>query len=107
MRLACDALYGEHDFSSFCRRPPVPDASLVRIVRDARWLDLGEGRLRFDIEASSFCHQMVRSVVGTLVEVGLGKRRAGEMTAVIRARSRAAAGQPAPAHGLCLWEVLY
>jgi tRNA pseudouridine38-40 synthase len=107
MRLACDALYGEHDFSSFCRRPPAPDASLVRIVRDVRWLDLGEGRLRFDIEASSFCHQMVRSVVGTLVEVGLGKRRAGEMTAVVRARSRAAAGQPAPAHGLCLWEVLY
>ncbi|MDA8048103.1 MAG: tRNA pseudouridine(38-40) synthase TruA [Actinomycetota bacterium] len=107
MRLACDALHGEHDFSSFCRRPPVPDASLVRRVRDARWLDLGGGRLRFDIEASSFCHQMVRSVVGTLVEVGLGKRKAGQMTTVLGARSRAAAGQPAPAHGLCLWQVLY
>lgn len=107
MRLACDPLHGEHDFSSFCRRPPVPDASLVRIVRDARWVDLGEGRLRFDIEASSFCHQMVRSVVGTLVEVGRGKRKAGEMAAIIRARSRPAAGQPAPAHGLCLWQVLY
>ncbi len=107
MRLACDALYGEHDFSSFCRRPPVPGASLVRVVRDARWVDLGGGMLRFEIEASSFCHQMVRSVVGTVVEVGLGKRKAGQMTGVIRARSRAAAGQPAPAHGLCLWEVRY
>ncbi len=107
MRLACDALHGEHDFSSFCRRPPVPDASLVRVVRDARWVDLGGGMLQFRVEASSFCHQMVRSVVGTLVEVGLGKRRAGEMTGIIRARSRAAAGQPAPAHGLCLWEVRY
>lgn len=107
MRLACDALHGEHDFSSFCRRPPVPGASLVRLVRDARWLDLGDGMLRFDVEASSFCHQMVRSVVGTLVEVGTGKRRAGDMTSVIRARSRAAAGHPAPPHGLCLWEVLY
>ncbi|HET9078871.1 MAG TPA: tRNA pseudouridine(38-40) synthase TruA [Acidimicrobiales bacterium] len=107
MRLACDALYGEHDFSSFCRRPPVPGASLVRVVRDARWVDLGEGMLRFEIEASSFCHQMVRSVVGTLVEVGLGRRKAGEMSAAIRARSRAAAGQPAPPHGLCLWEVRY
>lgn len=107
MRLACDPLYGEHDFSSFCRRPPAPDASLVRVVHDARWVDLGSGMLRFEIRASSFCHQMVRSVVGTLVEIGLGKRRAGEMAGIIRARSRAAAGQPAPPHGLCLWEVTY
>ena len=79
----------------------------MRVVRDARWVDLGEGMLRFEIEASSFCQQMVRSIVGTLVEVGLGKRRAGEMTAVLRSGSRAAAGQPAPPHGLCLWEVDY
>jgi tRNA pseudouridine38-40 synthase len=107
MRLACDPLYGEHDFSSFCRRPPVEGASLVRVVRDARWVDVGDGMLRFEIEASSFCQQMVRSLVGTLVEVGLHKRKAGDMTAVLRARSRAAAGQPAPPHGLCLWEVAY
>jgi tRNA pseudouridine38-40 synthase len=107
MRLACDPLFGEHDFASFCRRPPVPDASLVRVVRDARWVDLGGGMLRFEIEASSFCHQMVRSVVGTLVEVGLGKKKAGQMAGIIGCRNRAAAGQPAPAHGLCLWEVRY
>jgi tRNA pseudouridine38-40 synthase len=107
IRLACDPLIGEHEFSSFCRRPPVDGASLVRVVREARWVDLGDGMLRFDIEASSFCQQMVRSIVGTLVEVGLGKRKAGEMTAVLRAGSRAAAGQPAPPHGLCLWEVAY
>lgn len=107
MRLACDALHGEHDFSSFCRRPPVPGASLVRIVRDARWHDLGEGRLRFDIEASAFCHQMVRSIVGTLVDIGLGKRKAGQMTSILRAGDRAKAAQPAPPHGLCLWQVLY
>ena len=107
MRLACDALHGEQDFSSFCRRPPVPDASLVRIVRDARWHDLGGGMLRFDIEASAFCHQMVRSIVGTLVDVGLGKKRAGQMTAIVRAQDRAKASQPAPPHGLCLWQVQY
>ncbi len=107
MRLACDPLYGEHDFASFCRRPPVAGASLVRVVRDARWVDEGEGHLRFEIEASSFCQQMVRSIVGTMVEVGLGRRKAGEMAAVVRARSRAAAGQLAPPHGLCLWEVAY
>jgi tRNA pseudouridine38-40 synthase len=107
MRLACDPLLGEHDFSSFCRRPPSPGVSLVRVVRDVRWVDAGEGVLRFEIEASSFCHQMVRSVVGTMVEVGLGKRKAGEMSGIIRSRSRAAAGAMAPAHGLCLWEVRY
>ena len=107
MRLGCDALYGEHDFSSFCRRPPAPGASLVRRVRDAHWVDLGGGILRFDIAASAFCHQMVRSVVGTLVEVGLGRRRAGEMTGIIRSRSRSATSLLAPAHGLCLWEVNY
>ena len=77
MRLACDPLYGEHDFASFCRRPSSQGPELVRVVRDARWVDLGEGMLRFEIEASSFCQQMVRSLVGTLVEVGGGKRKAG------------------------------
>jgi tRNA pseudouridine38-40 synthase len=107
MRLACDGLIGEHEFSSFCRRPPVPGASLVRVVRDARWVDLGGGMLRFEIEASAFCHQMVRSIVGTLVDVGLGRKKAGDMVAIVRAASRARAGQPAPPHGLCLWEVSY
>jgi tRNA pseudouridine38-40 synthase len=117
MRLACDPLYGEHDFSSFCRRPrpartaeatgPAPEISLVRGVRRADWTPLGDGLLRFEIEASSFCHQMVRSVVGTMVQIGLGRRRAGEMSAILAAGDRALAGPPAPPHGLCLWEVSY
>ena len=80
MQLACDPLYGEHDFSSFCRRPSNPGGSLVRRVRQADWVDGGDGTVRFDIEASSFCQQMVRALVGTMVEVGLGRRRAGEMS---------------------------
>ena len=108
MQLACDPLIGSHDFSSFCRRPDgEPSPSLVREVREADWTDGGEGILRFEIEASSFCHQMVRSLVGTMVEIGLGKRRAGEMAAILDARNRATAGQPAPPHGLCLWAVTY
>jgi tRNA pseudouridine38-40 synthase len=106
MRLACDPLVGEHDFSSFCRRAS-PASSLVRRVRFARWVEEGEGILRFEIAASAFCHQMVRSVVGTLVEVGRGKRRAGEVSGILQARARSAAGQPAPPHGLCLWSVRY
>jgi len=108
LRLACDPIIGEHDFSSFCRVPRRdPGATLVRRVIDARWLDLGDGLLRFDIAASSFCHQMVRALTGTMVTMGLGKRRPGEMAGVLRARSRAAAPQLAPARGLCLWEVEY
>jgi len=108
LRLACDPIIGQHDFSSFCRVPKrIPDASLVRLVYDARWLDLGDDLLRFDIEASSFCQQMVRALVGTMVQMGLGRQRAGEMAGIVRARSRSLADRIAPARGLCLWEVLY
>ncbi len=108
LRLACDPIIGEHDFSSFCRVPRKdPGATLVRRVIDARWVDLGDGLLRFDVAASSFCHQMVRALTGTMVSMGRGRRRPGEMTAILRARSRAAAPDLAPARGLCLWHVDY
>ena len=73
-----------------------PRGSLVRRVRQADWVDGGDGTVRFEIEASSFCQQMVRALVGTMVEVGLGRRRAGEMSGILRARDRAASGQLAP-----------
>jgi tRNA pseudouridine38-40 synthase len=108
MALACDPLIGEHDFTSFCRVPRnVPAYTMVRRVFDGRWLQLGNGLLRFDIEASSFCQQMVRAIVGTMVAMGQGERVAGEMLSILRARRRAAAGRVAPPHGLCLWTVRY
>lgn len=106
LRLGCDPLIGEHDFASFCRRAP-QGASLVRRVHNARWTPLRDGLLRFEICAGSFCQQMVRSLVGTLVEMGRGRRRAGEMASILRAADRSRAGQLAPPHGLCLWEVTY
>ncbi|HEX6476045.1 MAG TPA: tRNA pseudouridine(38-40) synthase TruA [Acidimicrobiales bacterium] len=111
MEQATDPLLGEHDFSTFCRRPP-DGGSLVRRVHDARWIrgdgGLGEGDLlRFEIAAAAFCHQMVRSVVGTLVEVGRGRRQAGDLAWILRSRDRALAASPAPPHGLCLWAVDY
>ena len=110
LRLGCDPLLGEHDFSSFCRKPKVPPGvafSMTRRVLDARWHDLGDGVLRFDIEATAFCQQMVRSIVGLLVEVGSGRRRAGDVRGIIAARDRSAAVAPAPPQGLVLWEVVY
>lgn len=106
MQLACDPLIGEHDWSAFCRRVG-EDASLVRVVRTAGWLELGDGLLRFDVEANAFCQQMVRSLVGTLVSVGRGRLRAGDIGEILRSRDRALAAQPAPPHGLCLWQALY
>lgn len=119
MNLGCDPLIGEHDFSSFCRRPKVavvpggeqPVPSMTRRVLRAGWTevtsDRGDPLLRFEIRANAFCHQMVRSIVGTLVDVGLGRRSAGEMRSILLRHDRTAAGQVAPPHGLCLWEVGY
>ena len=78
-RWPSDVLLGEHDFSSFCHAVRGNPAPLVRRVLRAEWSDLGGERLCFEIEAVSFCHQMVRSIVGLLVEVGVGRRKAGEL----------------------------
>src|SRR5204863_9220910 len=111
LRLGCDPIVGEHDFGAFCRVPKVPAGApavpLVRRVVDARWTDEGSGLLRFDIRANAFCHQMVRSLVGLLVDVGRGRRGAGEVLTVLRARDRQGVGNIAPATGLCLWKVGY
>jgi tRNA pseudouridine38-40 synthase len=112
LRLGCDPLVGEHDFSAFCRKPrhrggEAAEASLVRHVHRAGWTDLGDGVLRFDIDANAFCHQMIRSVVGTLVEVGLARKHAGELLGILAGRDRSKASALAPPHGLCLWEVAY
>jgi tRNA pseudouridine38-40 synthase len=115
MRLGSDPLIGEHDFASFCRRPQVSpgdaEPSLVRRVLATSWQpvpdDRTDGLLRFEIRGSAFCHQMVRSIVGTLVDVGRGRRRAGDVRAILAARSRQAASSPAPPQALCLWDVGY
>ena len=127
MRTASDVLLGSHDFRSFCRRPPGTDASepIIRRVTLARWsVDTGpeavdadgvappesaeRGRLlRFDIAASSFCHQMVRSLVASLVDVGRGRQNAAGLLERLRAASRQSMPEPAPAEGLCLVSVDY
>ena len=63
--------------------------------------------LAFEIEANAFCHQMVRSLVGTLVEVGRGRKRPSDMLHILRSADRAQAGQPAPPQGLTLMAVRY
>lgn len=105
MREAARALVGRHDFASFCRRPG-GGRSTVRHLRRftvSRHGDLLEMRA----EADAFLHQMVRSLVGTLVDVGAGRLEASEIPDVLAARDRSAAGRLAPARGLTLERVRY
>ncbi len=106
LRLGADPFVGEHDFATFCRKRPEGSSS-VRTVVQSRWIDEGDGVLRYEIRAGAFCWQMVRSIVATLVEVGVGKRRPGDVLGIIRARDRAHVKNIAPPRGLCLWEVGY
>ena len=106
LRLGADPFVGEHDFASFCRAGP-EGSTTVRRVLASRWVAAEDGVLRYEIAATAFCWQMVRSIVGTLVDVGVGKFRPGDLMRIIRSRDRAAAGRLAPPQGLCLWEVGY
>jgi tRNA pseudouridine38-40 synthase len=105
MRRAARLLEGEHDFASFCRAPK-DGSSTVRRLGRLTVRPTGEA-LELRARASGFLHQMVRGLVGTLVAVGEGKIDPHAMPDVIRARSRAAAGPVAPAHGLTLVRVTY
>ena len=105
MKEAAAYLTGAHDFSSFETAPTDNDNPQC-------WLQQAELRRQGDLiifafYADRFLKQMVRSMVGTLVEVGQGKRTAPDMRTVLAARVRAAAGRTAPAHGLYLVRVDY
>jgi len=118
MSQAIGAVIGSHDFRSFCRRAPgttsgepiirlVTNAT-VEIVDDDGTIDLIGGRLvRIEIQASSFCHQMVRSIVSEIVEIGRGRSNGAELVALLRSHNRHGAPQPAPPEGLCLIGVGY
>jgi tRNA pseudouridine38-40 synthase len=104
MNEAATGLVGEHDFASFCR---VPDSgSTTRKVLSAAW-SMESPMTVFTIVANAFCHQMVRSIVGFMIDVGKGRRRSTEIESVLAARDRSKASNMAPPHGLILWEVGY
>ena len=104
MRRAARALVGEHDFASFCRRPP--QGGTERYLRRLSVSKAGPV-IQVRALADSFLHQMVRSLVGTLVSVGEGRMAAGDMPGVLEAGSRSAAGPVAPPDGLSLVRVRY
>jgi tRNA pseudouridine38-40 synthase len=105
MRAAIPCLLGEHDFSSF-RAAGCEAAHPVRNVYRTALEERGE-LLVYSVEATAFLRHMVRNIVGTLVEVGRGRRAPQSMSELLEARDRTKAGPTAPPHGLYLMEVKY
>jgi tRNA pseudouridine38-40 synthase len=105
MRVAAEQLIGERDFRSFCAT--LPDGGItVRTIRTLEIERFGD-LMRLKISADGFLHRMVRTIVGTLVECGLGRRDPASITQILAERDRRAAGLTAPAHGLYLAGVRY
>ena len=105
LRAAASHFLGEHDFSSFRAAGDV-SASRVKTIRSCSVVHEGD-LIRFTVEGSSFLQHMVRTMAGTLLEVGRGRWEPGRVAEAIARRERSAAGPTLPARGLFLVEVLY
>ena len=110
MNEAATALLGEHDFRSFCKASSAEllladgrsTSRYLSVAKVNEVTEAGEDLLAFDVAGNAFLHNMVRAIVGTLVEVGRGRRPVGWVADVLAACDRSAAGPTAPAAGLTL-----
>lgn len=110
MAAAAAHLVGEHDFKSFCLAASAVGKPTTRFVREVaveRAELAGEPVVVVRVIGNAFLHSMVRTMVGTLVAVGLGRRAPEWVAEVLAARERSAAGENAPAEGLVFWRVAY
>lgn len=110
MAEAARPLLGEHDFKSFCKASSAEGKPTCRYVASldvARVTEAGEELVVVDVTGNAFLHNMVRTIVGSLVEVGRGHRPVGWLADVLAARDRTAAGPCAPAKGLTFVGVEY
>lgn len=113
MNAAGAQLVGTHDFSSFCRRQFVDvgeetiEKTRTRTLRSVEWSAAPDDEVHLVISASSFCQQMVRSITGLCVDVGLGKAEIGDVAAILAAHDRTMVPRVAPPQGLFLERVDY
>ncbi len=110
MQQVAGCIVGKHDFTSFAAVDPErgkeEQVSNIRTVFHSSW-NREEGELIYTVRGSGFLHHMVRNLVGTFLLAGKGTLTVSDLTKIIEARSRAAAGATAPASGLCLVNVEY
>jgi tRNA pseudouridine38-40 synthase len=106
MRRAADHLLGKHDFSAFGVNPGRTVENPTRTIRRLGLTKQGH-YVFIEVEADGFLYKMVRSMVGTLIKVGVGKIEPEEIPAILESRDRCRAGATAPPQGLCLVEVKY
>jgi tRNA pseudouridine38-40 synthase len=111
MARAAGLVVGEHDFTSFAAVDPERGrdgeiVSNVRIISYSSWERVGE-ELVYTLRGSGFLHHMVRNLVGTFILVGRGTLQVEDVTRILEARNRSAAGATAPASGLYLVNVEY
>lgn len=106
MNLAATRCLGEHDFTSFCTAY-AQQAKKIRTLYSFQIVRGPENLMYFDVVGRSFLHNMVRILVGTMIEVGRGRLSVGALDTILRARDRRMAGPTAPPHGLCLCQIEY
>jgi tRNA pseudouridine38-40 synthase len=109
MQEVAGMIVGEHDFSSFAAVDPErgrEEMSNVRQIFSSSWKRQSD-EFVYTVRGTGFLHHMVRNLVGTFVLAGKGALRASDLTRILEARSRSAAGATAPASGLCLVNVEY
>lgn len=105
IQAAAKYLEGTHDFTSFCAAKTEVQ-NKVRTVKSVKvWQE--DNEIIFSVIGNGFLYNMVRIIVGTLLEVGAGKREAKELPFILAEKNRAMAGKTAPGHGLTLWSVSY
>ncbi len=105
MKRESRCLVGKHNFKSFQAQDKKEMAS-VRTIKRLRLSRSGDF-INIEIEADGFLYNMVRNIIGTLVEIGRGRIKKGELKKILSAKNRKLAGPTAPAKGLCLIEVNY
>jgi tRNA pseudouridine38-40 synthase len=108
LRAAAEATMGQHDFSAFTPTE-TEHVFFLRTVFRCAWRPVpgGRGMLALEIEADAFLRHMVRALVGTMLEVGEGRRQLESYRALLGGAAREMAGPTAPAHGLFLWDIKY
>jgi tRNA pseudouridine38-40 synthase len=105
MNKACKILYSHSDFTSFSKLHSDTKTNICKIY-DASWEEV-DNRLIFTIRADRFLRNMVRAIVGTMIDVGYGKKNLKEFEDIILAKNRCKAGESVPARGLFLVDIEY